>query len=157
MDMDAAELVSTRDFFLAQYAERVETHITPITSIIEEIDSVIAERFGPHGKIALEKAGKTHGKVTVDLPGGLKLSASVSQRVEWDQDKLQSIAKSMPDMEQINHYFDIGFKVSEKIYKAIPPGELRKKFDDARTVKLTPLKVTLERKDAAPAASAAGG
>ena len=38
-----------------------------------DIDQAIAEKYGPHGQIALEKAGKTHGKVTVDLPGGLVL------------------------------------------------------------------------------------
>lgn len=150
--MDAVELLDLRDF----YADALANASFGPQSALSRIDQAIAEKYGPHGQIALEKAGKTHGKVTVNLPGGLKLSASVGRRVEWDQDKLQSIAKSMPDMEQINHYFDIGFNVSEKIYKAIPPGELRKKFDDARTVKLTPLKVTLKRKDAAPAASAAG-
>jgi hypothetical protein len=153
MQWDAVELLDYMDRLKAEYA----IIAAPLAEQAEIVQSVVAERFAPHAQLALEKAGKTHGKVTVDLPGGLKLSANVTQRVEWDQDKLQSIAKAMPDMEQINHYFDIGFKVSEKIYKAIPPGELRKKFDEARTVKLSPLKVTLERKDAAPAASAAGG
>jgi hypothetical protein len=140
-------------FLLLQEIEHLERVRDDVVEAIGVYQAEIARRYAEAGRLALEKAGKTHGKVSVDLPGGLKLEAQVSQRVDWDQDKLQSIAKTLPDMATINHYFGIKFNVSEKIYKAIPPGDLRAKFDEARTTKLGDLKVTLTRKDAATAAA----
>jgi hypothetical protein len=148
--MSAAELINLRDKYRVEYAAACDQHIAPFIGVLELFDRAIGEKFEETAQIAFEKAGKTDGKVSVDLPDGLKLSASVAKRVDWDQDKLKDAAKNL-SWEDVQHYFDISFKVGEKIYKALPPSsELKAKLDAARTIKLSPMKLTLERKDAAP-------
>lgn len=150
VEMDAAELLNLRDF----YAERLQAELLasrPLSNTIELINRAIAEKYDATAKLAFEKAAKTDGKVSVDLPGGLKLSASISKRVDWDQDKLMAAAKNLP-WADVQHYFTIKFGVPEKIYKALPPSsELKAKLDEARTEKRGEMTITLERKDAAPA------
>lgn len=155
--MDAVDLLDLRDKYRADYADFYEKHALPIQTVLNTIDRAIAEKYTETAKLAFEKANKTDGKVAVDLPGGLKLSASVSKRVDWDSDKLLAVAKNMP-WADVQHYFKFDLGVSENIYKSLPPSsEFKAKLDDARAVKLGDMKITLERKDAAPADQSAGG
>lgn len=155
VEMDAAELLKLRDSY-QEHRAGMALVLEPLDRVLALIERAIAEKYTEAAKIAFEKANKTDGKVAVDLPGGLKLSASISKRVEWDQDKLKDAAKNMP-WADVQHYFKIEFGVSEKIYKSLPPSsEFKAKLDDARTVKLGSMKLTLERKDAAPADQASG-
>lgn len=147
VEHDAMELLDMRGFHAAELAKVSAPH----THMLSLIDRAIAEKYDATAKIAFEKAGKTDGKVSVDLPGGLKLSAYVGKKVEWDQPKLMAAAKNMP-WADVQHYFKIEFGVSEKFYKALPPSsEFKTKLDDARTVKRGDIKISLERTDAARA------
>lgn len=147
--MDAVRLIELRGQYEGSRAAAAAL-LQPYDRVIDLINRAISEKYTETAKFAFEKAGKTDGKVSVDLPGGLKLSGSVTKRVDWDQDKLMAAAKNMP-WQDVQHYFTIKFGVPEKIYKALPPSsEFKAKLDEARTVKLGDLAITLERKDAAP-------
>lgn len=133
---------------LCDYRAAMASALDEAKADLQLVDGVIAERFGPHGRLALEKAGKAHGSATVEIGHGLKLKAEIGQKVEWDQAKLRAIMATMP-WDKANHFFDFKFSMKEKMWTALEPGEFRAKVADARTVTLSPIKVSIERKDAA--------
>lgn len=83
--------------------------------------------------------GKQAGDITF-MADGVKLKASISKTVKWDNDKLQSIAAGM-DWSMAQRVFDISFKVPEATFKAIPDPELVAKLEAARTVKYGELSI----------------
>lgn len=83
--------------------------------------------------------GKQAGDITF-MADGVKLKASISKTVKWDNDKLQAIAASM-DWSMAQRVFDISFKVPEATFKAIPDPELVAKLEAARTVKYGELSI----------------
>lgn len=135
---------------LHDYREAMACALDEAKDDLKLVDGVIAERFGPAGRVALEKTGKAHGSATVEIGHGLKLKAEIGQKVDWDQTKLRAILATMP-WDRATHYFDIKFSMKEKMWSALEPGDFRTAVADARTVTLSPIKVGLERKDAARA------
>lgn len=102
----------------------------------------IGKRFTPNVRAAITLSGKPSGTFNTDLGSGFTAKAEVSKKVEWDQDKLRALAGAMT-LEEVFHYFKIEFSVPEAIYKALPPGELKKKIDAARTTKYGDPKITI--------------
>ena len=113
---------------------------------VKAVNAVIAERFSLQMQDAYNRADKAHGTMRVDLGDGIEAKGEVSKTVSWDQSKLQAMAADM-DWPTVSHFFNITFKVPEKVYDGLPPDDPRKKlFDEARTVKYGDGKITLEKK-----------
>lgn len=86
-----------------------------------------------------QAGGKQAGDITF-IADGVKLKASISKTVKWDNDKLQAIASGM-EWAVAQRIFDISFKVPEATFKAIPDPELVAKLEAARTVKYGELSI----------------
>lgn len=111
-----------------------------VGAVVEEI----SRRLGDSCKAAFDQAEKVHGTVNLPLQNGLTAKCEITKKVEWDSDKLMDVAKTMP-WDRVVKLFKIAFSVPEKIYDgidAVDP-ELRKKLDEARTVKYGAPKITL--------------
>ena len=109
---------------------------------MNDIQNEIDRRFSGLAKLSLDEAGKEYGTATREMEGGFKIKADIKQTVKWDSDKLQAIAASM-DWEMAQHWFKISFSIPEAKFKAMAPDLLQKQVADARTTKLSPLKITL--------------
>ena len=73
--------------------------------------------------------------------------ADLPKRIDWDQEKLAQIARSISDSgDDPAEFIDTKLTVSERKYTALPEA-WRKGFEPARTVKTGVLKVTLEREE----------
>lgn len=117
---------------------------------LAELDAEIYRRFEKVGYYHLAELGKEGGSTTFDAGGedglNFKVKASISKSVKWDGAALQKIASGMT-WEEIQHYFKISFSMAEAIYKALPPGDLKKNVEAARTTKYADMKVELVGSD----------
>lgn len=122
--------------------ERANNLLEAPNAELKRINDIIARRFMDQALAAYTAKDKTSGKVTVNFPKDVQLTGDISKTVVWDQDKLKALAATLK-WEEVQHYFTIKFSVPEATHKAIPPGDLRDKMDDARTVKYGDLKIGL--------------
>ena len=102
----------------------------------------ITRRFIGKSGAAYKLAGKEHGTVRADLHEGFTLKADISKTVKWDQKKMKVLASTL-EWAQVEHLFDITFKVKETIFKALMPGEVKDALTDAREVKFGDPKLVL--------------
>lgn len=137
-------LSGASDVDLLSYRDAMKESQDRIKEEIGRIDAEFVKRHGERLEQTFEVTNKKTGTVSVDLDGDLKAKGEIKNTVKWDSDALRDIAKTMP-WEQVQHYFKIVFTMSETIYKALPPGDLKDKVDAARTTTPGDLKVTVER------------
>ena len=128
------------------YARRTAavTEMAHMKAAVDELNAEIQRRFEASAVSAFGQAGKDSGQLKLSLQDGFALECKIDKKVEWDSDKLMAVAQTMP-WDRVQAIFKIAFAVPEKIYggiAAVDPG-LKAKIDDARTVKLSPVKVTL--------------
>jgi len=124
--MPAADLVAYRD----QQARWIEEQ----QSVLNLANAALSGRFVDVATAQYAAKEKESGQLGF-VHDGCAVKAGISKTVQWDGDALKAIASEM-DWGLASHYFDISFKMSEKIYNALPPGELRDKVTAARTTKL---------------------
>lgn len=133
--MSPGELREYRDSVAAQAAETKQT--------LAAIDGVIAHRFAALAQAGYDRAGKDGGTLTEQVDATTRLKASRSKKVEWDQGRLKAMAGGM-SWAEIEHLFDITFKVPEKVFDAYPPGPVKDNLTAARTVTWGATKIALE-------------
>lgn len=129
-----------KNFIILEYqAQRIKIEAAQITG---EIHNRLAASAGR----AYEQAGKEHGTLSMPLQDGLTAKCDIGKKIEWDSAKLQAIAQTLP-WARVCAIFKIAFAIPETTYKgiaAVAP-DLRAQIDEARTVKLAPVKITLVR------------
>lgn len=128
---------------LPQLREEIQNAEARAFAAKSDLDFLLNElnsRLSHEAATLFQNAGKQAGDITFITNDGVKLKASVSKTVSWDNDKLQVIASSM-DWAAAQRIFDISFKVPEATFKAIPDVELVAKLEAARTVKYGELKI----------------
>lgn len=105
-----------------------------VAARLSALQNELCERVSSEARQLFAAAGKQAGDVTFTTADGVKLKASISKTVKWDNAQLQAIASSM-DWAMAQRVFDISFKVPESTFKAIPDPKLVAKLEAARTVK----------------------
>jgi hypothetical protein len=126
---------------VAELREAAARNATIIDSAKEQLDVIQTElrrRFEEEFKLALAKQEKQHGQTTFEVEG-VKMTAEITARREWDSDKLKAIARTMP-FDQVERTFNIKFSVPEKVYNGIRDEKLLDALIDARTVKYSETK-----------------
>ena len=125
-DLDSAILATTI---------ALETAKTKLSLLLFELQSRVKDDV-MHDFAA---AGKDSGTMTIHR-GNRKYKAEIRKTVSWDSDKLQAVAAGMP-WNAVERLFDIKFSVAEGKFNAISDDELLAKIMEARTTKLSELKV----------------
>lgn len=98
------------------------------------LDNLFAER-AQQERLA---ASKDSGRVNLpDAASGLIVQCDAKKSVKWDQDKLAEIAQRIASHgENPATYMHIKYEVRETLYKDWP-ADVRKAFDEARTVSVS--------------------
>jgi len=109
----------------------------------EEVERELLSRLGASFSDQLAKSGRQHGDLTDELDG-VKLTYSVKNKVDWDQDALKKIAATMP-WNMVERVFKIEFGVPEKTFKALVDQSLIDNLTLARTVKYSEPKITFSK------------
>ena len=105
-----------------------------------------AVRYATRAAEARRACGKDTGTVRL-VDGDYTVAADLPKRIDWDQEKLAQIARSISDSGgDPAEFIDTKLTVPERKYTALPEA-WRKGFEPARTVKTGALKVTLEREE----------
>lgn len=142
------DLQSFSDIDLAHWRNGVVRRQDEIKGELAAIDAEIARRYQAQVDALYTAKGEMSGKVKHDLPSGLRVEGSRSKTVQWDGAKLLAVAKTM-SWEQVQHFFDIGVKMPEKVYSALDPtSDLKANVDEARTVKYGDVKIALVEPEA---------
>ena len=131
------------DLSVAELREAVATHTVAIDAHKAEMETLQAElrrRFESRLTEHLASLEKHHGQHTFEVDG-IKLTAEITARRDWDSDKLKAIARTMP-FDQVERMFTIKFSVPEKVYAGIRDEKLLDALIDARTVKYSDPKIT---------------
>lgn len=118
---------------LSELLSQLKEKEARVKAEIQLVNDEIANRVSNEAAALFQAQEKTSGDVTF-VVDGIKLKASVSKTVKWDDEKLKAIASDMP-WEIAHRVFDISFKVPEATFKAIPDPELVARLTEARTVK----------------------
>lgn len=126
---------------LMQQRDQLSAQMSNLSKAISTIDGEVASRYVPAFAALLAQQGKEAGSLTFERDG-FKMKGDVRKSVKWDGAKLQAIASGM-DWPTASRLFKIEFGVSEATYKALIDEELRKRLDDARTVKLSTPSVSI--------------
>jgi hypothetical protein len=130
-------------FTVSELREAASINQSIIDSTKEKMDIIQTElrkRFENRLLDALIQQEKQHGQHTFEVDG-VKLTAEITARREWDSEKLKAIAKSMP-YDEVERLFSIKFTVPEKAYNAVRDEKLLDKLIDARTVKYSEPKIS---------------
>lgn len=103
---------------------------------LAEVNTEIAERLADVVKMQRQGNNKPDGSVSF-THGGVRIKATRTPRVSWDQNVMRDGVKQLQDMgEDVNEYVDTKLSITERRWKAWPEG-VRKIFDGAREVKLS--------------------
>lgn len=128
---------------IADLREAAARHATVIDSAKEQMDIIQAElrrRFEASFKDALAQQEKQHGQHTFEVDG-IKLTAEITARREWDSEKLEKVARTLP-YDVVQRTFTIKFSVPEKVFNGIRDEKLLDQLIDARTVKYSEPKIS---------------
>lgn len=120
---------------LMQQRDELSAQMANLSKAVAAIDAEIASRYVPAFMDLLKQQGKDAGSITF-VRDGFKMKGEVRKSVKWDSAKLHQIAAGM-DWPTVQRLFKIEFSVAEATYKALLDDELRRKLDEARTVKLS--------------------
>lgn len=137
----AAKAIDTLS--VLELREAASIHQSVIDSAKEQMDTIQTElrkRFQNLLLDALIQQEKQHGQHTFEVDG-VKLTAEITARREWDSDKLKAIARTLP-YDEVERLFAIKFTVPEKAYNAVRDEKLLDQLIDARTVKYSEPKIT---------------
>jgi hypothetical protein len=128
---------------IADLREAAARHATVIDSAKEQMDIIQSElrrRFEASFKDALAQQEKQHGQHTFEVDG-IKLTAEITARREWDSEMLEKIARTLP-YDVVQRTFTIKFSVPEKVFAGIRDEKLLDQLIDARTVKYSEPKIS---------------
>ena len=99
----------------------------------DKLTSALDFRYGELASKSRQAAGKDNGVVRFD-DGAFTVVADLPKRPKWDQSKLQQVVQTIESWgSNPKEFVSLEIKVSETKFNAWPT-EIRKVFEDARTV-----------------------
>lgn len=129
---------------LLQKKTELESRISAIQEEVQEVMNNINNLLGADLKSLRQMQSKEFGTVHL-VVDGIETAETVPKKIEWDQDKLNSIFMNILSAgDKPSDYMRVKLEVPEKTYDSMTP-EVRSLFTDARTVK--PGKVTYKFKE----------
>ena len=117
---------------------RLRSHASELLSVANavatRIDSALEIKYAKRAQVLRLTAGKDTGVVHFD-DGGVRITADLPKRIEWDQKQLTDIVRRITASgENPNQYVEIKYRVSETKFNAWPE-VFRSTFTPARTLK----------------------
>ena len=109
---------------------------------IKAVDEELTARYQDDCITMYQMQHKEHGTIKMDLGNGYLIKSDIGKKVKWDNAGLASIAATLT-MDEVHHFFNIDFKMSEKIYNALPEGGFKDRVDKARTTYFNPMKLDI--------------
>src|SRR4051812_16735135 len=104
---------------LADLHERQQIAIemaTQAKTAVAEFQTEIDNRLSSSAKATFVQAGKEYGTKTLPLQGGLEAKVEIKKTVDWDSEKLLTLAMTMP-WERVRQLFKVEFSMGETLYK----------------------------------------
>lgn len=136
IEQQMADLQATIEPGLAQLRDQ-------ITTINSQITAATSEKLAELRKLQAKEYGVVH--LVLD---GVKVSETVSKKVEWDQEKLTGIYdKIVAHGDNPRNYMKVELKVGEKEFEKFA-APIKSIFAEARTVKPGPPSVKYEEVEA---------
>ena len=151
-------MTEQQSYNLAELHDKLQTlkdREVDIKMRLKEVAAMIDTQTAEAVQAAVKASGKTHGVIYTDaMNGGFGTNRSftgkvdIAKKVKWDSAKLLKVAMDMP-WAQVQKLFKLEASVPERIYEGIEAIDpvLFKKIEEARTVELSPPKVTLVEED----------
>ena len=128
---DLAQLPAETLFQLKNDAAEL---LTAARAIAEHVDRALELRYADRAHALRLAAGKDTGVVHFD-DGGVRITADLPKRVEWDQKRLAEIVRRIAaGGEDPTQYVEVSYRVSETKFNAWPE-TLKSAFAPARTLK----------------------
>ena len=132
--MPALDLTKLTDTELLDYLEEAESDKANADSAIKKLKNEFLVRKSAEIKSLYSSKPEPFGVVDIII-NDKKVKIDTKKKVEWDQEKLESLAKLMAsDGADPKDYMKIEYKVSETLYKTWGDN-IKSYFQDARTVK----------------------
>lgn len=146
LKMPMGELAQMPVELLAALQGELDHASKQLKAATARFNTALEVRYATRAAEARRACGKDTGTVRL-VDGDYTVVADLPKRIEWDQEKLAQIARSISDSgDDPAEFIDTKLTVSERKYTALPEA-WRKGFEPARTVKTGALKVTLEREE----------
>ena len=146
LNMPTGELAQMPVALLAALQGELDHASKQLKAATARFNTALEVRYATRAAEARRACGKDTGTVRL-VDGDYTVVADLPKRIEWDQEKLAQIARSISDGgDDPAEFIDTKLTVSERKYTALPEA-WRKGFEPARTVKTGALKVTLEREE----------
>ncbi len=124
-------------------AEQMATLKVQLAQIDNAIYALNVGRIAP----LYEREAKQHGTVRLLDADGIEIVGDIKKEVKWESSALMEVASNM-EWKEAKQLFKITFEVPEKTYaKLDPSSEIKKKIDEARTVKYGELKISLHKQE----------
>tara|TARA_R110000868_G_scaffold255920_11_gene512637 strand:- start:643 stop:1074 length:432 start_codon:yes stop_codon:yes gene_type:complete len=130
------ELFSERDKLKAQ----IKTLQDNLKSVENELELTYVDR----AKELLANQRKDFGTVSI-LDGNIEIKATVSKKVEWDQESLMGVLNRM-SVEDASHYGKIAVTVEERKYTAAPM-YIRQQLEPCRTTSVGKMTISIKGDD----------
>lgn len=128
---DLAQLPAKTLFQLKNDAAEL---LTAARAIAEHVDRALELRYADRAHALRLAAGKDTGVVHFD-DDGVRITADLPKRVEWDQKRLAEIVRRIAaGGEDPTQYVEVSYRVSETKFNAWPE-TLKSAFAPARTLK----------------------
>lgn len=130
----AADIASLSPETLMQLRSHASELLSVANAVVERIDNAIDMKYVRRAQVLRLAAGKDTGVVHFD-DGGVRITADVAKRIEWDQKKLTDIVRRIAASgDDPTQYVEIKYRVSETKFNAWPDS-LKSAFVPARTLK----------------------
>ncbi len=125
-ELSAAELLPLQQAAQEAYSQAQATKLW--------VDGAIAVKYHERAEKLRQELGKETGIIHFD-DSGVRVTANVPKKPEWDQSQLAAIAKRMwQSGEDPNTFIEMNYHISERTYQTWS-GTLKADFAAARTVK----------------------
>ena len=131
--MSTAQLLALpiTDFVAAE--RNVDEAVAYLKQLRGKLDAAKLQRYGEQARTALRDSGRDFGTAHVS-DGELHVKYELPKKVTWSQPILKEMAERIvASGDEVEHYIDIKFSVSESRYSNWPPA-LQEQFAAARTV-----------------------
>lgn len=130
----AGDLANYSAAALFQIRNDAADFLTAAKGIVDHIDRALGMKYAERAAQLRLAAGKDTGVVHFD-DGGVRVTADLPKRVEWDQARLAELFQQITATgDDPREYVDLTYRVSETKFNAWPES-IRRAFIPARTVK----------------------
>ncbi len=145
-NMSPAQLAQLAGEDLAYLKEACDQTLSQAKALAERLDQGLSAKYAERAAAMRYEAGKDTGTVRFD-DAGVTVVADLAKRVDWDQDILAAIARSIAaNGDDPADFIETSLKISERKYQAMPEA-WRKGFEPARSLRPGKPKFRFEAKE----------